>query len=222
MTSRAPGSTYRKASIEKVHAFERLEPPRVERVVGELPFAIPAREVRRRIERLRGNVVVAREARGDVLRNRKDTARLPEGLRVHTQDGLSNLLLLGIVGETAVRGSVEVVDLAVLMKEPGHLERMLHEIRRELRRDHHVDRNPIRLRDLEKAPDQGLFHDVLNRIPFEGDVHHVDQEPAGLQRGGELRRQDLGPADDEGRLHRADADAAARHGSATSSPSRVL
>ena len=67
----------------------------------------------------------------------------------------------GAVGEGAVGRAEEVVGLAVLVEEPGHLARVAHEVARELRGDHEVDRRRrLVSRHLEEPPGQGLAHEL--------------------------------------------------------------
>jgi hypothetical protein len=83
---------------------------------------------------------------------------------------------------------------------------MAHGVRRELGRDHEVDRPSVGLAQVEQAPQERLRQHALARVPL---VRHRDElglVVARAQLGDEVVREDLGAAADERHLRPADGD----------------
>ena len=71
--------------------------------------------------------------------------------------------LLGALAELAELGAVELVRLPELVQQPNDLVRMADRVRRELRRDHEVDRATVGLGQVEQTPEEGLREHALAR-----------------------------------------------------------
>ena len=76
----------------------------------------------------------------------------------------------------------------------------------ELRRDHEVDRLPVRLGQVDQAPEERLIEDARARIPLERDGDELDLVLAHAELVDELVGEDLGAPAHEGHLRRADGD----------------
>ena len=81
-------------------------------------------------------------------------------------------------GELAELGAVEVPRLAELVQQPHDLARMAHGVRRELRRDHRVDRPAVRLLEIEQPPEERLRQHALAGIPLERHGDELGLVPA--------------------------------------------
>ena len=75
--------------------------------------------------------------------------------------------VLGRLGELAELGAVELVRLPELVQEPDDLVRVPDAVRRELRRDHEVDRAAVRLLEVEQPPEERLRQHPLAGVPLE-------------------------------------------------------
>ena len=190
----------------QVQPLQPVEPARVEEVVAVFVAAVSSEVVGRRVKRRALQPVVAVETIRHVAGDGEEVVALGERRRVHGPDRLPHLAVFGAVREGAVGRAVEVVGLAVLVKEPGHLARVADEEGRELGRDHEVDRGAVALRHVEQPPGQRLAHDLRHRVPLEGNGGDVGAEAPALQVGLQLGDQDLGSPGDERRLRGADED----------------
>ena len=70
---------------------------------------------------------------------------------------------LGRLVELAELGPVELVGLAELVEQPDDLVRVAHDVRRELRRDHEIDRRTVGLLEVEQPPEERLRQHPLAR-----------------------------------------------------------
>ena len=148
----------------------------------------------------------AREAVGDVLRGREDPPRLAEADAVEPVDLPAERAVGRRLGELAELGAVELVRLAELVQEPDDLVRVADAVRRELRRDHEVDRAAVRFGQVGEPPEERLGQHPLAGVPLERQRDDVGLVPALAQLGGEVVREDLGAAALERHLRAADGD----------------
>ncbi|MBW8741036.1 MAG: hypothetical protein JF623_00075 [Acidobacteria bacterium] len=144
--------------------------------------------------------------------------RLAERDPVEPLDRPPRRALLGALAELAELGAVELVRLPKLMQEPDDLVRVTDRVRRKLRRDHDVDRSPVRFVEVEQPPEECLAEDALAWIPLVRNRDEVDLVPAHAQLRHEVVGEDLRAAALERHLRRADRDP---HG-ALSSCTRVF
>jgi len=114
--------------------------------------------------------------------------------------------LLGRLPELAQVGAVELVGLPELVHEPHDLAPVPHDVGRELRCDHEVDRPPVRLLEVDEPPEESLAEDARPRIPLERHGDERREVVARVQLVDELLREHLGAAVRERHLRRADGD----------------
>ncbi len=190
---------------EEVDPLRAIEPVHGE---DEVPVALAAVvELLRRVrQHLGGQPRRGREPSGDVLRDREETRRLTEGDPIEIVNLPPQRPILGRVAELAERRSVELVRLAELVHEPDALVRMADEIRRELRRDHHVDPAAVGLVEVEHPPEERLREHARAGIPLERNGDDVRLVAARAQLVDERVREDLGAAARERHLRPADGD----------------
>ena len=148
----------------------------------------------------------ALQAVGDVARGREHLARLAQRDAVEALHRAARRALLRALAELAELGAVELVGLPELVQQPHHLVRMPDGVRRELRRDHEVDRAAVRLGQVEQPPEKRLGEHALARIPLVRNGDEVGLVPARAELADEIVREDLGPAALERNLRRADGD----------------
>ena len=139
---------------------------------------------------LGGDVRRAREAVGDVLRRGEDAARLAEADAVEALHLPAERPVGRRFGELAELRAVELVRLAELVQQPDDLVRMAHAVRRELRRDHHVDRAAVRFGQVGEPPEERLAQHARARVPLERERDDVGlvAAPAKLRGRGRRRR----------------------------------
>ena len=143
---------------------------------------------------------------GDVAGGREQPLRLAERDPVQALDRAPQRPVPRFFGELPQIGSVELVRLAELVQHPDPLVRVPDDVRGELRREHEVDRPPVRLAQVEQAPEEGLVEHTRARIPLERDGDELGLVLARPQLLDERVRHDLGPAAHERNLRRADCD----------------
>ena len=103
-------------------------------------------------------------------------------------------------------GAAQLVRRAVLVNQPRDLVRMAHEVGRELRRDHEIDRLAVALAQVEQPPGRGVRQDLVLRIPLERDADQLGVVAARAQLAHQLAHVDLGAAVHERHLRLADDD----------------
>ncbi len=143
---------------------------------------------------------------GHVLRRGEQARRLAEPDPVELLNAPANRPVLRRLAELTEIGAVELVGLPELVHEPDALLGMPHEVRRELRRDDHVDPLAVRLRQVEEAPEEGLCEHPCPGVPLERNGDAVGVVPAGLQLPDERIAEDLDPAVRERHLGPDDRD----------------
>jgi len=121
-------------------------------------------------------------------------------------DGPPDGAILCRFGELAEVRAVELVRLAELVQEPDDLVGMAYRVGGELGGDDEVDRQPVRLGQVDEPPQERLRQHARARIPL---VRHGDElrlVVALAQLGDEVVDEDLRSAADERDLSRADRD----------------
>ena len=144
---------------------------------------------------------------GDVAGGREQAARLAERDAVEILHLAAHGPVLGALGELPQRGAVELVGLPELVHEPDPLLGVAHDVRRELRRDDHVDRPPVALGEVEQAPREGLGQHLGAGIPLERDRDDLRLVPPRAQLLDQRVGEDLGAAVGEGHLRPAHGNA---------------
>src|SRR5207245_8876994 len=89
-------------------------------------------------------------------------------------------------------GAVEGVGRPELVYKPDDLVRVADDIGGELRADDELDRAPVRLVEVEHAPEEGLAQDAGVRVPLVRNAHERDLVAAPPQFLDERLREDLG------------------------------
>ncbi len=135
------------------------------------------------VKRLARDPVVAREAVGRVARVGEDPLRFAERVAVQADQIVAEPDIAFGVFELAVRRAGEVVNGAVLVKQPRDLVRVADEVRREFRRDHGVDPLVVRLGEIDEAPRGRLREQLRFRVPLERDRDALGTIPAARQLG---------------------------------------
>ena len=107
--------------------------------------------------------VEALQAVGDVPRGREDAPRLAERDPVEPLRPRARRAILGRLGELAELGAVVVVRLPELVQHPRDLVRVADAVRRELRRDHPVDRAAVGLGQVDEPPEERLVEHARAR-----------------------------------------------------------
>ena len=92
------------------------------------------------------------------------------------------------------------------MQEPDDLPWVPDRVRRELRRDHDVDRAAVRLLEVEQPPEERLRQHALARVPLERHGHELRLVAALAQLVDQALAEDLGASTDERHLGQADGD----------------
>ena len=144
---------------------------------------------------------------GDVAGGREQAARLAERDAVEILHLAANGPVLGALGELPQRGAVELVGLPELVHEPDPLLGVAHDVRRELRRDDHVDRPPVALGEVEQAPRERLGQDLGARVPLERDRDDLRLVSPRAQLLDQRVGEDLGAPVGEGHLRPAHGNA---------------
>jgi hypothetical protein len=108
------------------------------------------------------------------------------------------------MGEFAVRRTQEVVDRPILVEEPRDLVWMAHEVGRELRRDDRIDRQAIRLSEIDETPRRRLRQELALRVPLEGQRHLFGSIAVASELLDEASNMELRAAVDERHLRLAD------------------
>src|SRR5207245_6911794 len=119
-------------------------------------------------------------------------------------------------GELGERGAVEIPGLAELVQQPDDLAWVANRVRRELRRDHRVDRSAVRLLEVEQPPEERLRQHALSRIPLVRHRHELRLVPVLAERLHEPVREDLRAAALERHLRHADGESHGRRRSSSS------
>ena len=129
----------------------------------------------------------ARAGRPRSARSRRDAwpRRAPPGPDVAPRAGARGP---PVTRRIARDRSVELVRLPELVDQPHALLRVTKDVRRELRRDHHVDGPAVRLVEIEHAPQKRLCQHRGARIPLEGDRDEVGLVPPRAQLARRARR----------------------------------
>ena len=113
---------------------------------------------------------------------------------------------LGRLVELAELGAVELVGLSELVQKPDDLVPVAHGVRRELGRDHEVDRGTVGFLEVEQPPEERLRQHPLAGVPLERNRHELGVVIALAQLLDETVAHDLGTPANEGHLGRADRD----------------
>jgi hypothetical protein len=163
------------------------------------------------VERLALDPVVAAQALGHRLRVGEDLARLRDELIVAVADPLAQARAVGVRREVVERRAPEVVGRAVLVEYPEDLARVRDRVGRELHPDDEVHRPAVRLGHVEETPRQSAAHDLLGRIPLEGDGGDLGVVAGRDESATQALGVRLGAAPREGDLRRADQDVADGH-----------
>ena len=148
----------------------------------------------------------ALEPPGDVRGRREQTRRLAERDAVELLHLAAERPLLRRGAELAELGAVELVRLPELVHEPDALLGVADDVRGELRRDDHVDPAPVRLLEVEQAPEERLRQHARAGIPLERDRDEVGVVPPRAELVDELVGEDLGAAPRERHLGPQDRD----------------
>ena len=202
--------TTRSAGLGGRRLEQQVDPLRaVEPVHGEDEVVVAVAAVRERRGRMRHHLRVepgrrraacpatlpdvAKIARASAERGALEREHLPPQRAV-----------LRRLGELAELGAVEVPRLPELVQEPDDLARMANRVRRELRRDHRVDRPPVRLLEVEQPPEERLREHALARIPLERHGDELRLVVARAQLRDEVVGEDLRAAALERHLRNAD------------------
>ena len=146
------------------------------------------------------------EPPGDVLRRGEEPGCLAEPDPVELLDLPSNRAILRRLAELPEIGAVELVGLPELVHEPDALLRVPHEVRRELRRDDHVDALAVRLGQVEQPPEERLGQHACPGVPLERHRDAVRLVAACAQLLDERVAEDLHPAVRERHLGPDDRD----------------
>jgi hypothetical protein len=146
------------------------------------------------VQSLGGETVVLPHPVGRVLRVREHAAALAEHLGVEPDQRVPESDISFVVPEVAVNRAAQLVRRAVLMDQPGDLVRVAHEVRRELRRDHQIDRPSVALAEIEQPPRGGVGKDLALRIPLERHADELRLVAAHGQLARELPHVNLGAA----------------------------
>ena len=197
------------AGVERGRLEQEVVPLRaVEPADGEDEVAVAVvavgqllRRVRQHLGREPGRAL---DPVGDVARGGEEPLRLAERDPVQVLDRAPQRPVLRFFGELAQIGSVELVRLAELVQHPDALVRVPDDVRGELRREHEVDRPPVRLGQVEQAPEERLVEHARARVPLERNGDELGLVVAGAQLVDERVRHDLGAPANEGHLRRAD------------------
>src|SRR5690242_7655244 len=96
------------------------------------------------VERLCLQPVVALQPVSGVLRVAEESLRLAERFRIELDEAVAELDVCLGMREFTVRSSAQIVNRAVLVKEPRDLVRMPSEIAGELRADGEIDPLAVR------------------------------------------------------------------------------
>ena len=165
-------------SVARRSLEEQVDPLRpVEAVDRKHKVAVALTAIVERLRRVRkhlgGEPRRRRDPAGHVLGDREEPGGLGESDPIQRLDLAANCALLRRVAELPERRSVELVGLTELVDEPDALVGVAHEVRRELRRDHDVDPLPVRLVEVEHAPEEGLREHPCVRVPLERHRHEV-------------------------------------------------
>ena len=96
------------------------------------------------------------------------------------------------VGEIAELGATQLVRGAMLVQQPRDLVCMAGEIRRELRRNHEIDRLSVALTQIDQTPRRRVRQHLAFRIPLERNADELGRVPVLLQLGDERSHQVLG------------------------------
>ena len=147
---------------------QQVDPLRaVEPVDGEDEVVVAVAAVRERRRRVRHDLRLepgrVAQPPGDVAGGGEDLPRLAERRPLEREHAPPQRAVLRRLGELSERRPVHVPGLAELVDEPDHLARMPHRVRRELRRDHRVDRAAVRLVEIEQPPQERLRQHALAR-----------------------------------------------------------
>ena len=187
---------------------QQVDPLRaVEPVDGEDEVVVAVAAVRERRRRVRHDLRVepgrVAQPPGDVAGGGEDLPRLAERRLLEREHAPPQRAVLRRLGELPERRPVHVPGLAELVDEPDHLARMPHRVRRELRRDHRVDRAAVRLVEIEQPPQERLRQHALAGIPLERHRHQLGLVVARAQLLDEIVGEDLGAAALERHLRNA-------------------
>ena len=148
----------------------------------------------------------ALEPLGDVARRGEELARLAEGDAIEPLHRTASGSVLGALAELPEVGAIELVGLAELVQEPDDLVAVAHGVRRELRRNHEIDRAAVGFLEIEQPPEERLTEHALTGVPLVGNRDVIHLVVARAQLGHEIVREDLGPPARERNLRRADGD----------------
>ena len=188
---------------QQVDPFRAVEPVHREDEVVVRVAAV--RERRRRVRHdLRLEAGRRAQSFGDVAGGREELARLAERGPLEREHAPPQRTVGRGLRELAELGAVEIPRLPELVQQPHDLARVLHGIRGELRRDHRVDRPPVRLLEVEKSPEERLGQHALARIPLERDRDELGLVIARPELRDEIVREDLGTTPFERHLGYAD------------------
>ena len=133
------------------------------------------------IQRLGDQPVVVRQPPGGVARITEDPPRFGECVSVEPNQLVPQPDVGFRVIEFTVRRPAQIVNGPVLMKQPGDLVRMPHEIRRKFRCDRQVDSLAVGLREIDHPPCGRMRQQLLFRIPLERHRYAFGFVAAGAQ-----------------------------------------
>ena len=193
-----------KRADDQVHTLVGFEPAHGKHVVAAGTGAQPSGEWRRMVERLRRDAVEARQPRRGIAAVREQPDRFTEHFVVEGDEPVAEPDVRFVVGEFAVRRADQVVDGAVLVKQPRHLVRMPDEVGGKFGRNHRIDPLSVGLGEIHEPPGGRLGEELLLRIPLEGNRGRLRLVPLAPQFVHETLDVQLGTAAHEWHLCFAD------------------
>ena len=197
MTSLTERSVSASALDDQLDSLVQLETSDRQHVIAGLAGLEDACERRRMVERLGDQAVVFGQSRGGVAGVAEQPLRFRERLRVEPNQPIAKPDVGLGMAELAVRRAAQIVNRAVLMKQPGHLVRMAHEIGRELRGDHEIHGLVVRLGQIDEPPQRRLREQFALRIGLERNRDFFRAVAEAAQLAHETADMPLGAAVDE-------------------------
>jgi hypothetical protein len=169
-----PGDDHLERPVARGRLDEQVDPLRtIEPVHREDEVAVAVAAILEWLGRVRKHPGAEpcrrREPVGDIARGREQPRGFTECDAIELLHLAAERSVLGGVGELPERSPVELVRLAELVYEPNPLVAVPHEVRGELRRDHHVDRHAVGLLEVEHPPEERLRQHAGARVPLERD-----------------------------------------------------
>ena len=189
---------------DQIDALVCLEPADRQHVIAAGAGCELAGKRRRMMQRPRADAIEPRQPRRGGAAVREQARRFGQDFVVEGDEPVAETDVGFAVREFAVRRADQVVDGAVLVKEPRHLVRMADEVGGELGRNHRVDPLAIGLGEIHEPPGGRLCEELLLRIPLEGNRGRLRVVPLAPQFVHETLDVQLGAAAHEWDLCFAD------------------